>query len=117
MSSEKRWLRGRPRRELVVDDGGPPDDELRVMPRERAEDVPELDFTAAIDAVCPHCGAHNPPDIEMLMSLRSNPRLRGKVRIDDCYWVIDDDYEGGRALQVVLAKASTFTKWEGLFVE
>ena len=30
--------------------------------------------------------------------------------------VIDDDYEGG-ALQVVLAKASTFTKWEGLFVE
>ena len=41
-------------------------------------------------------------------------RLRGKVRIDDCYWVIDDDYEGGRALQVVLAKASTFTKWEGL---
>ena len=44
-------------------------------------------------------------------------RLRGKVRIDDCYWVIDDDYEGGRALQVVLAKASTFTKWEGLFVE
>ena len=30
---------------------------------------------------------------------------------------LDDDYEGGRALQIVLAKASTFTKWEGLFVE
>ncbi len=40
--------------------------------------------------------------------------LRGRVISDECYWVIDDERDGGRALQVVLLKAGAFTRWDGV---
>lgn len=42
--------------------------------------------------------------------------LRGKVRNDDCYWMIDEE-NGKRALQIVLAKAGSFSRWGGIFAE
>ena len=42
--------------------------------------------------------------------------LRGKVRSDDCHWIIED--EGGeRVLQIMLAKAGSFSRWGGVFAE
>ena len=50
---------------------------------------------------------------------RKNPTLTptlGKVRADDSYWMIDD--EGGeRVLQIILAKAGSFSRWGGIFAE
>ena len=41
--------------------------------------------------------------------------LKGRAASDDCYWVIDDDYDDTtRHLQVVLAKAGSFTFWDGV---
>ena len=47
---------------------------------------------------------------------RVRGELRGKVTVDDCYWVIDDE-GGGRLLQVVLAKAGAFTAWDGALLQ
>lgn len=43
-------------------------------------------------------------------------KLKGPVVIDDCYWVIDEDAEFGRVVQVVLAKKGEFTRWAGVLV-
>ena len=45
--------------------------------------------------------------------------LKGRVMCEDCYWVIEDEEEsddGQRAVQVVLAKANSFTRWDGVIV-
>ena len=42
--------------------------------------------------------------------------LRGRAEPDASYWVIDDE-NGGRELQIVLVKANSFTKWDGVLVE
>jgi len=47
---------------------------------------------------------------------RFGGKLKGPVMIDDCYWVIDEDAEFGRAVQVVLAKKGEFTRWAGALV-
>ena len=36
---------------------------------------------------------------------------------DESYWVIDEAADGTRELQVVLAKAGAFTRWEGVLVD
>lgn len=46
--------------------------------------------------------------------------LRGKVRTDECYWIIEEEggeggAGGGRSLKVVLAKAVLYTQWRGVF--
>ena len=41
--------------------------------------------------------------------------LKGRIRTDDSYWVIDDE-QGVRELQVVLAKAGAFTRWDGVLI-
>eukprot|EP00320_Phaeocystis_rex_P004056 CAMPEP_0119065054 /NCGR_PEP_ID=MMETSP1178-20130426/7965_1 /TAXON_ID=33656 /ORGANISM="unid sp, Strain CCMP2000" /LENGTH=87 /DNA_ID=CAMNT_0007046539 /DNA_START=27 /DNA_END=286 /DNA_ORIENTATION=- len=42
--------------------------------------------------------------------------LKGRVMCEDCYWVLEDESDGGRAVQVVLAKANSFTRWDGVLV-
>ena len=40
--------------------------------------------------------------------------LKGKINPEDCYWVLEDESGGERAVQVVLAKAHSFTRWDGM---
>ena len=49
---------------------------------------------------------------------RVGGKLKGRVLLEDCYWVIDDDdvYDGV-SVQVVLGKASEFTRWDGVLVD
>jgi hypothetical protein len=43
--------------------------------------------------------------------------LKGRANVDESYWVIDDDGpDGARELQVVLAKAGSFTRWDGIII-
>lgn len=44
---------------------------------------------------------------------RVNGELKGRADPEECYWVIDDEYEGARHVQVVLGKAGVFTCWDG----
>lgn len=43
-------------------------------------------------------------------------KLKGPVVTDDCYWVIDEEDDGARVVQVVLAKKGSFTRWAGVLV-
>ncbi|KAL1511004.1 hypothetical protein AB1Y20_005841 [Prymnesium parvum] len=47
---------------------------------------------------------------------RASGELKGRALVEDCYWVFDD-YNGGRCIQVVLAKAGAFTCWDGVYLE
>ena len=44
--------------------------------------------------------------------------LKGRIVPTDSYWVLEDDYPqpGERAVQVVLAKANSFTRWDGVII-
>ena len=43
--------------------------------------------------------------------------LKGRALTEDCYWVIEEEGEsGGRELQVVIAKAGEYSKWDGVFI-
>ena len=44
--------------------------------------------------------------------------LKGRAVPDESYWVIDEDVneDGKRELQVVLAKAGVYTKWDGVLI-
>jgi len=53
-------------------------------------------------------GSGSPPRVQ--------GELRGSAATEDCYWVIDDDDEHGRHLQVVIGKAGAFSCWDGVLV-
>ena len=44
--------------------------------------------------------------------------LKGRIVPTDSYWILEDDYPqpGERAVQVVLAKANSFTRWDGVII-
>jgi len=43
--------------------------------------------------------------------------LKGRSVPDESYWVIEDDHpQHGRALQVVLAKAGAYVRWDGVLI-
>lgn len=43
--------------------------------------------------------------------------LKGRCVPEESYWVIDEESDGTRALQVVLAKAGVYTRWDGVLID
>ena len=85
--------------------------ELRVAlgDDQRAADVLECEFgRRSLRLRLADAGAS--PGVEL------EGELRGKIRIDECYWVLDDD-DGARELVVTLVKDALYTKWGAVFRE
>lgn len=63
-----------------------------------------------------------PRELTVFIGDEGLPRMAGKLRgrsaPDESYWVIEEEHEElGRALQITLAKAGAFTRWDGVLVD